>query len=352
MIASAIFGHGLFLSWNHTLRAESEGKVATASQIKALLKSHVAGDDERFITIAMQVAAHEARRGHTKLASELKQLVDEAKASSRRRKKNVVSIVQPKNELGSILEVSQPRTKLSELTFSDDQRRIFERIILEYRQQGKLRDHSLEPRRKLLLFGPPGTGKTATASALAHELHLPLFTIRLDGLITKFMGETASKLRLIFEAMQETRGLYFFDEFDAIGSDRHSPNDVGEIRRVLNSFLQFLEQDRSDSMIVAATNYKKLLDSALFRRFDDVINYVIPTRDQIRVIIQNKLAQFDCAVKQWESLEEIAEGLSHSEITRACDDAAKLAVLEGTRKIDVTTLESTLRERKQSHETK
>ncbi len=313
------------------------------------MQSHVAGDDERFITIAMQVAAHEARRGHTKLASELKQLVDEAKATSRRKKKNVVSIVQPKDELGAILEVSQPRTKLSELTFSDEQRRIFERIILEYRQQGKLRDHSLEPRRKLLLFGPPGTGKTATAAALAHELHLPLFTIRLDGLITKFMGETASKLRLIFEAMQETRGLYFFDEFDAIGSDRHSPNDVGEIRRVLNSFLQFLEQDRSDSMIVAATNYKKLLDSALFRRFDDVINYVLPTREQVRVIIQNKLAQFDCAVKQWESLEEIAEGLSHAEITRACDDAAKLAVLQGTRKIDVKALESTLRERKQSH---
>ena len=313
------------------------------------MQSHVAGDDERFITIAMQVAAHEARRGHTKLASELKQLVDEAKATSRRKKKNVVSIVQPKDELGAILEVSQPRTKLSELTFSDEQRRIFERIILEYRQQGKLRDHSLEPRRKLLLFGPPGTGKTATAAALAHELHLPLFTIRLDGLITKFMGETASKLRLIFEAMQETRGLYFFDEFDAIGSDRHSPNDVGEIRRVLNSFLQFLEQDRSDSMIVAATNYKKLLDSALFRRFDDVINYVLPTREQVRVIIQNKLAQFDCAVKQWESLEEIAEGLSHAEITRACDDAAKLAVLQGTRKIDVKALVSTLRERKQSH---
>ena len=99
--------------------------MATASQIKALLQSHVAGDEERFITIAMQVAAHEARRGHTKLASELKQLVDEAKAKSRREKKNVVSIIQPKHELGAILEVSQPRTKLSELTFSDEQRRIF-----------------------------------------------------------------------------------------------------------------------------------------------------------------------------------------------------------------------------------
>ena len=102
-------------------------------------------------------------------------------------------------------------------------------------------------------------------------------------------------------------------------------------------------------MIVAATNYKKLLDSALFRRFDDVINYVLPTREQVRAIIKNKLAHFDCAVKEWESLEEIADGLSHAEITRACDDAAKLAVLQGTRTIDVKTIEGTLRERKQSH---
>ena len=115
-----------------------------------------------------------------------------------------------------------------------------------------------------------------SASALAGELHLPLFTIVLDGLITKFMGETAAKLRLIFEAISQTRGVYLFDEFDALGSERASGNDVGEIRRVLNSFLQFLEQDQSDSLIVAATNHPKLLDRALFRRFDDVIEFALP----------------------------------------------------------------------------
>lgn len=324
--------------------------MATANQIKALLQSHVSGDDERFITIAMQVAAHEARQGHTKLANELKKLIDEAKAKSQRQTKNVFSIVQPKHELASVLGVSQPRITLSELTFSEEQKKIFERIILEYRQQSKLRGHGLEPRRKLLLFGPPGTGKTATAAALAHDLNLPLFTIRLDGLITKFMGETASKLRLVFESMRTTRGLYFFDEFDAIGSDRHAPNDVGEIRRVLNSFLQFLEQDRSDSMIVAATNYKHLLDSALFRRFDDVINYELPARDQIKAIIANRLAQFKCDIGDWKALEEQALGLSHAEIVRACDDAAKLAVLTGAKSIDYDTVLSMLRERKQTRE--
>lgn len=319
--------------------------MATASQIKALLQSHLRGDDERFITIATQVAAHEAQQGHTHLANELKQLIDEAKAKNSPARNNVFFVIQPKPELAAILAVSQPRLRLGDLTFSAEQQKIFGRIIHEYRQQTKLRSHNLEPRRKLLLYGSPGTGKTATASALAHELKLPLFTIRLDGLITKFMGETASKLRLVFDSIRTTRGLYFFDEFDAIGSDRHSPNDVGEIRRVLNSFLQFLEQDESDSLIVAATNYKKLLDFALFRRFDDVINYELPTPEQIRPLIENRLASFSCDVNDWPKLEKLSEGLSHAEITRACDDAAKLTVLDGKEHVSMQNIADMLEER-------
>src|SRR5208337_5606310 len=130
--------------------------------------------------------------------------------------------------------------------------------------------------------------KTMSASALAGEFGLPLFEIRLEGLITKFMGETAAKLRLVFDAIAETRGVYFFDEFDAIGAKRTERNDVGEIRRVLNSFLQFLEQDESDSLIIAATNHPELLDPALHRRFDDVIEYALPDPDVARRILKNR----------------------------------------------------------------
>src|SRR5581483_11948672 len=120
----------------------------------------------------------------------------------------------------------------------------------------------------------------------------PLFSVQLHGLITKFMGETAAKLHLIFDAMTQTRGAYFFDEFDAIGSHRGSSNDVGEIRRVLNSFLQFLEQDDSDSLILAATNFVSMLDEALFRRFDDVIEYTLPTAEMAENLIRNRLHAF------------------------------------------------------------
>jgi SpoVK/Ycf46/Vps4 family AAA+-type ATPase len=323
--------------------------MATANQIKALLKSHVTGDDEKFITIAMQVAAHEARQGHNKLAEELKQLIDQAK-SKKKNTANVLSLVQPKKELEGILEASFPKLHLADLTFSEKQADTFKRIIKEYKQQDKLRSHNLEPRRKILLYGPPGTGKTATASALANELKLPLFTIRLDGLITKFMGETASKLRLVFDAIRTTRGLYFFDEFDAIGSDRMSPNDVGEIRRVLNSFLQFLEHDESDSFIVAATNYKNLLDPALFRRFDDVLNYELPSQNQVKILVRNKLSHFNLSVseKEWEQIEKISDGLSHAEITRACDDAAKWMVLEGKESLSFQNIADMLEDRKKA----
>jgi SpoVK/Ycf46/Vps4 family AAA+-type ATPase len=153
-----------------------------------------------------------------------------------------------------------------------------ERVLTEQRERDRLREHGFSPMRKLLLVGPPGTGKTMTAAALAGEMGLPLFSIQLDGLITKYMGETAAKLRLVFDAIQSTRGVYLFDEFDALGGERGSKNDVGEIRRVLNSFLQFLEQDDSDSIVLGATNHVGLLDRALFRRFDAVLEYSLAHR--------------------------------------------------------------------------
>lgn len=173
---------------------------------------------------------------------------------------------QPRGELGSLLTVTYPAARLSDLVLSDDLAGRLRHVLLEQRQRDMLARHGLVPARRVLLIGPPGTGKTSTARVLAGELGLPLFSIRLDTIITKFMGETAAKLRLVFDALIETRGVYLFDEVDALAGDRAAANDVGEIRRVLNSFLQFLEEDASESVIVAATNHPRLLDNALLRR--------------------------------------------------------------------------------------
>lgn len=323
--------------------------MATAEQLKGLLESHAEGDDERFYAVAMQVAAYEARLGHGRIAQELRALIDEARErSSGRDLTKPVPVAQPRGDLAALLSASYPKARLSDVILDDRTRTRLERVLAEQRQHDKLRVHALRPRNRLLLLGPPGSGKTLTASALAGELSLPLFTILLDGLITKFMGETSAKLRLVFEAIATTRGVYLFDEFDAIGGRRSSSNDVGEIRRVLNSFLQFLEQEDSRSIVVAATNHPELLDPALFRRFDDVIEYALPTLETAEAVLRAKLALFDTSTVDWRRVVESAEGLSQADITAACEDAAKESILRDEGHVRTELLTNALAERRGS----
>ncbi len=327
--------------------------MTTAHQIIALLKSHVVGDDNRFYSIAMQIAAHEARQGHGKLAKELRDLVDDAKSrtSAISRKPGSVPLAQPKGDLVNLLSVRYSDVRLNSMVLDNEMRERFKRILLELRQQDRLRSKGLRPRGKLLLLGPPGTGKTMTAEALAGELHLPLFTILLDGVITKFMGETAAKLRIVFDAMVATRGVYLFDEFDAIGSKRASGNDVGEIRRVLNSFLQFLENDESRGLIIAATNHPDLLDTALFRRFDDVIEYMLPDESVLKGIIEARLSSFRMGKVNWDKVSEVSSGLSQADIAKAADDSAKTCLLSSRKQIREIDLISAINERRSASRT-
>lgn len=323
--------------------------MATTDQLKALLKSHADQDDERFFSVALQIAAQAARQGHGHVADEIRALIDDAKArASRGAPGKPIPLATPKGELAGLLAVSYPETRLSDMVLTDDLSARVQRILREQRAQAKLLSHGLSPRRKLLLVGPPGSGKTMTASALAGELHLPLYVIVLDALITKFMGETAAKLRLVFDALARHRGVYLFDEFDAIGGERAAGNDVGEIRRVLNSFLQFVEQDESASLIIAATNHPQALDRALFRRFDDVIEFELPPALEVEHLLRNRLAAFEVAGLDWNHAVEAAKGLSHAEIARACEAAAKDAVLEDSLTVGTSGLIAALAERRRS----
>jgi SpoVK/Ycf46/Vps4 family AAA+-type ATPase len=302
--------------------------MATAEQIKSLLRSYVDRDDERFYSMALQMAAREARKGHIKLADEIKVLVEKAqiKPNFSEVTKSVSFKRQTFGELNGLLELSHPHIRINELVLSQEMQGHINRIIFEQHQKDKLYEFGLLPRRKVLFTGAPGTGKTMSAAVLATELKLPLYTIVLDSLITRYMGETAAKLRLIFDHIKQSRAVYLFDEFDAIGTQRGSDNDVGEIRRVLNSFLLFVEQDSSESIIVAATNHPELLDRALHRRFDDIIKFTKPGKVQIQRIIENRLAVFSLGLINWTNIIEEADGLSAAELTSACQDAAKESI--------------------------
>jgi SpoVK/Ycf46/Vps4 family AAA+-type ATPase len=319
--------------------------MPSADQVKALISSLAEGDEAHFYSIAMQIAAHEARMGHGKLAEEIRSLIDKAKSRVQLPSAKPIPLARPRGEVAELLSVTYPNVRLNDMVLGDARKKL-ERVIREYRAIQVIRARGLSPRRKLLLIGKPGTGKTLTASALAAELGLPLFVVRLDGLITKFMGETAAKLRLVFEALNQTRGVYLFDEFDSIGSARGLANDVGEIRRVLNSFLQMVEQDNSDSLIIAATNHVSMLDRALFRRFDDVVQYELPDSVQIIETMKRKLGVFEAQKVQWPKLGKLALGLNFADVSRACEDAIKDALIHERTFVTHSELAHALRDRK------
>ena len=293
--------------------------MATAEQIKSLVKAYADCNDEKFKTIVLQIAAHEAKIGHDNLARDLKKQIDRV----RTKKGNIVQLT----SINPMLTVSVESHDLKELIVSEDISSKIQRILDEYRNRNKLVSYGLKNRRKILIEGNPGTGKTLTASVIASELTLPLYKVQMDRLVTKFMGETSTKLRQIFDSIESVVGVYLFDEFDAIGADRSLDNEVGEMRRILNSFLQFIEQDDSESIIVAATNNQKLLDQALFRRFDDVLHYSLPTSKEIRRLFEYKINSYDNRFNLSKEMIEAAEGLSHAEIARVCDDAIKKSIL-------------------------
>ena len=316
--------------------------MATSEHISNLIKAYIEHDDERFKTVVLQIAAYEAKHGHENYARELKQYTDKIGKT----RNSIVHL----NQQNPMLNVTVPNNRLTELIVSEDILSKITRILNEYRSRIKLHKFGLSNRRKILIEGKPGTGKTFTASVIASELGLPLYTVQMDKLITKFMGETSSKLRQIFDMVANNTGVYFFDEFDAIGADRRLDNEVGEMRRILNSFLQFIEQDASDSLIIAATNNQGMLDQALFRRFDDVLHYLMPTKNEARRLFQSKISMFDKKYIVSDSIVEKASYLSHAEIINVCNDAIKGSIL-GDSLITDSVLDNLINERISAYST-
>ena len=306
--------------------------MATSRQIIELLRSHLEGNDERFRAAALQLAANEARNGHEEMAKEIQKLLERAPRHPQmevvQQATNSIPFSRPQGELSGLLEMVQPGIGLNQLVLTPALETRLLRVVKEQQQFGRLKEHGLRPRQRLLLLGPPGCGKTVTAHALAHELGLPLFVVRLDALFTKFLGETASKLRLVFEAVERHRAVFLFDEFDSIGLARGSQHDVAEMRRVLNSFLVFIEGMRSNSLVIAASNHPEALDPALFRRFDDIIEYVMPTRQELRKVFEQRFLNEKRTSIDWERILRSAARLSFAEAVRVADDAIKERIIE------------------------
>lgn len=312
-----------------------------------MLRSRAEGDDEAFFSIALQVAAAEARQGRRQTAEELRAEIDKARAAGSRGASIPIQFSQPRGSVEGLIEMREPRFKLGHVVLDQKLVDRFEDFLRQQRKRDWLRQHGKTPTRRILFVGPPGSGKTMTAEALAGELNLPLLVIRLEGLITRYMGETAAKLRLIFDETGKRRGVYLFDEFDAVGGQRTATNDVAEMRRVLNSFLQFMEEGNStDSVIICSTNHPSLLDRALLRRYDQVLEFDAPSEDQVKKLICSSLSPLKAPRLSWVKIFPAAEGLSQAEIVRAVDDAVKTAILDERDKLATEDIIERLQERR------
>lgn len=313
--------------------------MATADQILSLIRNHLNNDDTQFRKVALQISAVEARSGHAIVARTIQELLNQKKTSL-----GTVRLVSKNKDIDDLLLQVDTYDDMTSLVLSQELKEKLDRVIKEYLKKETLSKYGLANRRKLLLYGASGTGKTMTASALAKEFNLPFFVVRTEKVVTKFMGETGQKLGRIFDFINGVPAVYLFDEFDAIGSQRGMDNEVGEQRRILNTFLQLLERDDSDSFIIAATNSIESIDKAMFRRFDDVIEYKLPDTEQRLALLREYL--YTAKDLDFSSAESLFDGMSHAEIKMVCSDIFKESLLND-RKIDLPLVQTIVNMRQQ-----
>jgi SpoVK/Ycf46/Vps4 family AAA+-type ATPase len=305
--------------------------MANAELISELVRAHYAGDQRRFGNLLNQYIAAESRAGHVRLAQRLRELraeADTAATTTPTAPPRPTQLARAPRDLEQLLSVGYSDVKLTDLVLTEENHRALRRIIAEQRAADTLAEHGLAPRRRLLLHGPPGCGKTMAAYAIAGELRLPIIRVRLEVIFSRYLGETAATLTEIFAEASRVRGVYLFDEFDALGRTRLDDNDIGEVKRIVTTFLQLLDTtDETASILVAATNVGASLDHALFRRFDDVLELAGPTQDQAAELLTRLMRQWQTRPDK-ETLAATTD-LSFADIKVAVDNVRKAAILDG-----------------------
>lgn len=305
--------------------------MARGELLRQLFLSQKQHNSSKFRSVAMQIIAEEQQKKNNQLAYDLLSILDssEQKKPMTTTISNFQSAVpKDKDQEASLVDIRNPDQSFDDIILSPNNEKIIKRAILEYRKSELLKVHGLKPRSKFLFCGPPGCGKTLCADVISHELGLPLMYVHFDAVVSSYLGETASNLRKIFDYASQGRWIIFFDEFDAIGKARDDASEHGELKRVINSFLQLLDGFVSPSIIIAATNHEGLLDPALWRRFDEVVRFERPSVTDIQKLITKNLKNFPYKRINIKNKASSLKGMSHSSIERVCMNSIKTCVID------------------------
>ena len=343
--------------------------------LKRLFRA-IASEDKTAIQSMLSIVVEEERKkGHTILAEQLQNITQKSSRQSRQISpqktdispeisRDVIPSASSQEDLSKIPDtksltllsskqrfnhpfiVTIPRERLRHhMILSDRVEERFRRIEREYVARDRLAHHGLRYRQKILLYGTPGCGKTMGAERLAWNTGLTFVKVRFDAMVSSFLGETATNLREVFETASQTPCLLFIDECDAIAKSREDVQEVGEIKRVVNTFLQLLDEyEASNGLLVAATNMTKFLDEAVWRRFDDVIEVPKPTEAEIEAILKQTLSSVEVGIIDWKTIGQKLDKLSAAQIVRVAQDAAKRAILEREELVIQEHLEASIKE--------
>lgn len=330
---------------------KAKRSATVGESLRKLIAAQVRGDRSAFTEAARELIAEERTKRHDALARDLERILDAQDTSLFFERRALTPLGRsPADELPrdkergiALVEIREPARRLEQLVLEDDVLLSLKRVLDENMRGELLRNHGLRPMNRILFCGPPGTGKTVTAEAVASELSFLLVVVRFDAVVSSYLGETAANLRKVFDFIRAKPYVVLFDEFDAIGKSRESTDDHGELKRVISSFLQLLDGYRGQSLLVAATNHEGMLDAALWRRFDEVILFGKPKPAAIEELLTRGFRQIGFAPTiRLRAIATRLAGLSHADVERIIDDAVKATLMLDEPCVSQETLRSAI----------
>jgi len=323
--------------------------------IRKMFRAFAKKDNGLFIDVAKEIIVEEERKNHIHLAKDLKNIISEVGGNgyingngNHKRIKKTIPIPRDNEKGFPLLEIKDSHHySWDDLILDETTIAYLHQIIEEYTNKELLNSYGLQPKQKLLFCGPPGTGKTLSAYVISSLLDIPLVLVRFDSIISSFLGETGSNIKKIFDFISNGTWIVLFDEFDVIGKHRDDPHEHGEIKRVVNNFMQILDSYHGDSLLISITNHHQLLDSGLWRRFDEIIPYHLPTAKERKLLFEKGLRVVKKSPKlKIDKYIAITEGASSYDIISICKEAIRLMILGGKKEILVSIMDKAIKKYK------